>query len=132
MENAVNTDPSLAIGTAKELIETCCKTILADRGKTLPNCPDVSDLTKAVFKELHLLPEDVPDSKKGSKTVKRLLSNLSTVGIGLAELRNHYGTGHGKDAQTTGLKPRHAKLAAGTAATLATFLYDTHKETKDG
>ena len=29
---AVETDPSLAIGTAKELIETCCKTILSERG----------------------------------------------------------------------------------------------------
>ena len=28
LEASVETDPSLAIGTAKELIETCCKTIL--------------------------------------------------------------------------------------------------------
>ena len=29
LEVSIETDPSLAIGTAKELIETCCKTILA-------------------------------------------------------------------------------------------------------
>ena len=28
MEQSIDSDPSLAIGTAKELIETCCKTIL--------------------------------------------------------------------------------------------------------
>lgn len=32
MTAAVETDPDLAIGTAKELIETCCKTILQERG----------------------------------------------------------------------------------------------------
>lgn len=32
MESAINSDPDLAIGTAKELIETCCRTILRDRG----------------------------------------------------------------------------------------------------
>jgi hypothetical protein len=35
MELSVHSDTTLAIGTAKELIETCCKTILAERGKTL-------------------------------------------------------------------------------------------------
>jgi hypothetical protein len=31
MQDSVEKDPSLAIGTAKELIETCCKTILTAR-----------------------------------------------------------------------------------------------------
>ena len=31
MEAAVASDPALAIGTAKELVETCCKTILSER-----------------------------------------------------------------------------------------------------
>jgi hypothetical protein len=48
----------------------------------------------------------------------------------LAELRGLYGTGHGKDGKTQGVKPRHAKLAVGAAATLTTFLFETHKETK--
>ena len=36
MEAAVVSDPGLAIGTAKELVETCCKTILDSRGKQIP------------------------------------------------------------------------------------------------
>lgn len=39
MESAVESDPSLAIGTAKELIETCCKTILSERGKPVNGSP---------------------------------------------------------------------------------------------
>ena len=65
----------------------------------------------------------------GSDIIKRLLSNLGTIGNGLAELRGLYGTGHGKHGKTSGLSARHAKLAVGAATPLATFLFDTHKET---
>ena len=130
LEASVETDPSLAIGTAKELIETCCKTILAERGKPVSGTPDVSTLTKETLKELKLVPEDIPEAARGADIIKRLLSNLGTIGNGLAELRGLYGTGHGKHGSTTGLSPRHAKLAVGAAATLANFLFETHKETR--
>jgi hypothetical protein len=32
MESAVDTDPALAVGSAKELVETCCRTVLNQRG----------------------------------------------------------------------------------------------------
>jgi hypothetical protein len=130
LEASVETDPSLAIGTAKELIETCCKTILAERGKPISGTPDVSTLTKETLKELKLVPEGVPDAARGADVIKRLLSNLGTIGNGLAELRGLYGTGHGKHGSATGLGVRHAKLAVGAAATLTVFLFETHKETK--
>jgi hypothetical protein len=130
MEASVETDPSLAIGTAKELIETCCKTILAERGKPVSGTPDVSTLTKETLKELKLVPEGVPDAARGADVIKRLLSNLGTIGNGLAELRGLYGTGHGKHGSTSGLSTRHAKLAVGAAAALTVFLFETHRETK--
>jgi len=130
LEASVESDPSLAIGTAKELIETCCKTILAERGKPVAGTPDVSTLTKATLKELKLVPEGIPDAARGADVIKRLLSNLGTIGNGLAELRGLYGTGHGKHGSSTGLSARHAKLAVGAAATLTVFLFETHRETK--
>lgn len=130
LEASVETDPSLAIGTAKELIETCCKTILAERGKPVVGSPDVSTLTKETLKELKLVPEGVPDAARGADVIKRLLSNLGTIGNGLAELRGLYGTGHGKHGSTTGLSTRHAKLAVGAAATLTVFLFETHQDAK--
>jgi hypothetical protein len=131
LESSVEVDPSLAIGTAKELIETCCKTILAERGKPVAGTPDISTLTKETLKELKLVPEGISDAVRGADVIKRLLSNLGTIGNGLAELRGLYGTGHGKHGTTTGLGPRHAKLAVGAAATLTIFLFETHKETKN-
>ena len=128
LEASVESDPALAIGTAKELIETCCKTILAERGKPVTGSPDIPALTKETLKELRLVPEGVQDSARGADVVRRILSNLGTIGNGLAELRGLYGTGHGKHGAATGLKVRHAKLAVGAASTLAIFLFETHKE----
>jgi hypothetical protein len=130
LEASVEADPSLAIGTAKELIETCCKTILAERGKPVSGAPDVSLLTKETLKALKLVPEGIPDAVRGADVIKRLLSNLGTIGNGLAELRGLYGTGHGKHGSATGLSARHAKLAVGAAVTLTVFLFETHKEVK--
>ena len=130
MKDSVESDPSLAIGTAKELIETCCKTILAKREVEIPAKPDIPTLTKATFKELNLVPEGIQKSAKGADVVKRLLSNLSAVAHNLAELRNLYGSGHGQHGSTSGLPTRHAKLAIGAASTLAVFLFETHEQTK--
>ncbi len=130
MEASIATDPSLAIGTAKELIETCCKTILAERGKPVVGTPNVPTLTKQTLRELKLVPEGVPDASRGADIIKRLLSNLGTIGNSLAELRGLYGTGHGKHGSTTGLGVRHAKLAVGAATTLVVFLFETHNESK--
>ena len=131
MEESVKSDPALAIGTAKELIETCCKTILTERGKTLPRKPDFPDLTKATLKELKLVPDAIEDSARGGDIIKRLLQNLGTIGNSLAELRGLYGTGHGKHVYSEALTERHAKLAVGAASTLVTFLFDTHRETHE-
>jgi hypothetical protein len=128
MEAAVLNDPALAIGTAKELIETICKTILDEKKLPYAKNADVPELVKAAAKALKLTPGDIPDEAKASDTIKRILGSLGSIPHGLAELRNLYGTGHGKSARTKGLSPRHAKLAVGAASTLAVFLMETHNE----
>lgn len=128
MEAAISNDPALAIGTAKELVETCCKTILKERKIAHGASVDIPELVKLTTKALELTPPDIPETARATETIKRLLSNLGTITQGLSELRNHYGTGHGKAAGTRGLSSRHAKLAVGAASTLAVFLAETHNE----
>ena len=128
MEAAVINDPALAIGTAKELVETCCKTILEERGISFSKSADLPELVKLTAKELELTPSQIPNNAKAVDTIKRLLGNLANITQGIAELRNHYGTGHGRSAGAKGLGPRHAKLAVGAASTLAVFLAETHNE----
>ena len=127
MESSVVDDPDLAIGTAKELLETSCKSILQDRGIDIPSGAKIPQLVKLTSKELQLTPEDIPGAAKASDTIKRLLSNLATITQAISELRNQYGTGHGKPGTAKGLTSRHAKLAVGAASTLAVFLAETHQ-----
>ncbi|MEG4629473.1 abortive infection family protein [Microcoleus sp. AR_TQ3_B6] len=128
MQSAIENDPILAIGTAKELIETICKTILSERGQEIENNLELPKLVKQTVKELKLTPDDIPNEAKARENIQRILSNLATITNGIAELRNSYGTGHGKDSKAKGLGSRHAKLAVGAASTLAEFLLDTHNE----
>ena len=130
IESSIDSDPWLAIGTAKELVETICKSILTDLNKPLTPGWELMDLCKETRKQLKLTPDDIPNTSKASETIKRLLNNLATVVQGLAELRNPYGTGQGHDGRARGLKPRHARLAAGAASTLALFLLESHRDMK--
>ena len=128
IESAIMNDPALAIGSSKELVESCCKTILNEYSIEYSNNETLPKLVKLVSKELKLTPDDISNESKASETIKRILSNLAAVTNGIAELRNSYGSGHGKDGKYIGLSPRHAKLAAGAASTLAIFLFETFDE----
>lgn len=128
IENAIDTDPRQAIGSAKEMVETVAKTILERRGSPPDRNADVLELGKAVFKVLKQVPDDVPDAAKGAATIKRMLSNLASVVHGIAELRGFYGTGHGQEGKAKGLSPRHARLAVGAAAALAWYWLETDRE----
>ncbi len=128
LEKAVDSDPALAIGTAKELVESCCKSILEKRGVTIPKKADLPKLTKMVTKELKLVPEGISDEAKGADIIKLLLRNLSALTQYLAELRGLYGSGHGRDGKHRGLEPRHARLAVGTAVAFIDFATSTYRK----
>lgn len=131
IETQIEADPRLAIGTAKELVETVCKTILREREVEFDAKLELMELVKLTRKELKLVPDDIPDSAKAADTIRKLLSNLASITQSLAELRNTYGTGHGHDGKAKGLTPRHARLAAGAATVLAKFLFETHQHHSD-
>ena len=117
-------DPTNAIGLAKELIESCCKTILGHYN--LPKDFDnLTKLVKATAKTLKITPEDIPESIPEAKSMKAILGAFATITDGLANLRNTYGRGHGKDNNYKGLRVRHAKLAIGASTTLVHFLWDS-------
>ena len=59
------------------------------------------------------------------KIIKKILSSLNSLASGLAELRNAYGSGHGKNFKFIGLEPRHADLAIGSSITLVNYLWST-------
>ncbi|PVX85876.1 hypothetical protein [Paraburkholderia unamae] len=64
LELAVDRDLVLAIGTAKELIETGCKTILTKKGIAFTKSEDLGDLTKRS-------PESYNSCRKESRTKRK-------------------------------------------------------------
>lgn len=127
-------NPTEAIGKAKELIESCCKTILEKENINIDKRWDIIRLVDETFKYFNIMPRDIPDDKKGANTIKAILGNLKAIAHGIAELRNPYGSGHGKSGTYIGLQPRHASLAIGSSITLTRFLWDSyefHKNKED-
>lgn len=118
-------DPALAISSAKSLIEATCKHVLEELKEPYEERMDISPLVKAVQRALKVDPETIAPTKKGRDTIVRVLSNLSQVAVGVAELRNEYGTDHGWTRSSGGLGPRHARLAVGGAVNFCHFLLDT-------
>ena len=121
-------NPTDAIGKAKELIESCCKTILDNKGVAWDKNWNMGKLTGETLNLLNLTPESISENDPVSENIKAVLGNLRGISTKLAEIRNPYGSGHGKSASFAGLETRHAKLAVGCSITFVTFLWDTYEE----
>lgn len=120
-----STNPTEAIGKAKELIESCCKTILEKEGVCVNSKWDVGNLVDETMKLLEITPKHIPDTTKEANAIKAILGSLKGIASQIAIIRNAYGSGHGKSASYKGLQERHAKLAIGSSVTLVNFLWDS-------
>lgn len=122
-----STNPTEAIGKAKELVESCCKTILEAYGVAVDSNWDVTKLSKETAKCLDIDADALDERKPDSKVVKKILGSLQGLVGGVAEFRNLYGSGHGKGDSYAHLPVRHAKLAVGSAVTLVEYYWETYE-----
>lgn len=125
----VEKDPEAAIGASKEFLETLCKHIIKERGGIIPQGADFGELNATARNLLNLLPQNVDNEKLGSQSMKKVLGGVGSILSGITELRNLYGTGHGKDSQAVGVTAIHAHLVVGLAASLGKFLFEIHADT---
>jgi hypothetical protein len=118
--------PEERIGAAKELVEATIKFALEELKEPVGPADDIGVIAKRLHARLRLSPAGVAPTAKGAETILRILGGLTNIPAGLAELRNAgYGTGHGQSRRISGIKERHAELAARAAVTYSTFLLDT-------
>ena len=120
--------PAEAIGKAKELVESCCRTILSKRGFAIDENWTFQQLVSKVFDELEVKPNKVDDQNPVAESLKRIYGRLKGRVVPIAEIRNAYGTGHGRTADFVGLDSRHSRLLVGMCVTLVQFLWMTHEE----
>ncbi|MBW4718252.1 abortive infection family protein [Saccharothrix obliqua] len=126
IQRTIIDDPALAIGSAKELIESTAKAVLTECGRHVNDKDDLPALARAAQETLGLHPSSCSPGPDGSDAVRKILGAVTTIAIGLGELRNRgYGTGHGAAGPRVGLHPRHAHLAVNAAVTWCQLLLDT-------
>jgi hypothetical protein len=119
IRRTATTDPEIAIGQAKEMLETVMKSILGQHG---PNSDiDIIKLVKLTREKLGL------DGGGASTYRNRTLSNLTQLVEGINKLRNLYGTGHGR-SRAGETDPAHAKLVVDSAAALCVFFLEIDRQ----
>ncbi|KLL39493.1 hypothetical protein WA04_04730 [Streptococcus agalactiae] len=120
-----NENPTEAIGKSKELLESCCKTIIESNGEIIKDSINMGQLVKQTLSSLNIPNKGVAMDSEEEKIVKQITGSLNGLSSGIIELRNHYGSGHGRSAKFNGLTKRHAELSVGASITLVRYLWDT-------
>ena len=126
LERIGDAEPGEAIALAKEIVESCCKLILDDRGIPYRERVDIPELLKLLRKEIKIMPDGIDENAKAAKEIREVLSSLGKIAHALGPIRNAYGKGHGRGRNFKGLEPRHARLAIGAASTFVDFVLDRH------
>ncbi len=129
MHDAIQSNPDEALGKAKELIETACISILNQKGVEVDKDWTIGQLLKNTNRNLDFTPSKADNARKAEQSIQMILSGINQIVTGVTELRNSYGTGHGKDANFKGLEPKFAQLAVDAASALVTLYLSTNGET---
>ncbi len=125
MRDGLATDPESAVGAAKDLVEAVAKYVIRETTGQPPAKADAPRLVRDAVDALDLK-QDLPE---GAKALQKILSGMNQVVQGISEVRNLYGTGHGRlPEEGARINVQHAKLAVGTSVVLATFLLDVLEE----
>lgn len=126
MINSLESNPTEAIGKSKELIESCCRTILNECSVDINKDWTFQQLVNKTFEALHLLPKYIDKESPIGESFRQIYGSLKGLINPIAAIRNAYGTGHGKDIHFQALDSRLAKLLVGISCTVTEFLWNTH------
>lgn len=128
MTSLISTAPDSAIGKAKELLESCAKTILDERGIEYKHDIDFTQLLKRANESIGLDAKSHKGPSKPPETqiVAKVLGGLSAIADGMDGLRNYYGDGHGKAKDFKSLPERYARFAVGVSVAAVQFMWDTY------
>lgn len=119
----VESDPASAVTASCALLESLFKIYIEETGLEMPSEESIKPLWKAIRKDLNLDPALVEDAD-----LKTILTGLAATVEGIGSLRTHKGSAHGRGKTVYKLKPRHARLTAHAAFTLASFVLEAWGE----
>jgi len=117
-------DAAGVVGGVKELIESTAKTVLEHLDIPFAEADDIPSLVTKTQNALGLGVSSVDDSLDSSASVKKILGGLKGIAIGITELRNAEGSGHGR-TRASNLTARHARLAVNAGRAWCEIVLDT-------
>lgn len=120
--DSVDTDPRLAVSTAKALIESTAKCVLTARGQSYTRAAKVPALVNAAQESLGLAPKSVSDE---DRALRQALQSLITLTQSVTEIRNNVGIDHGTEEVPRWVRPRHARLVVGAAQVWCQLMLET-------
>lgn len=130
IRDSLEKDPALAIGSTKDLLESVFKTVLHIEGAAIGQ-DDMPKLWKKVQTALVLDPSQVTGTAPGADSLRRLLGSLTQIVVSVTELRNLYGTGHGK-SKAPKLDTESAQLLVAAGTALASYIMRRHEQIVSG
>jgi hypothetical protein len=119
----VESDPAAAVTGSCALLESLFKTYIEEKGLEMPSEQSLKPLWKEVKKDFALDPAITKDDD-----LRTILTGLAAIVEGTGSLRTHKGSAHGRGKTVYKLKPRHARLAANAAFTVASFVLEAWSE----
>ena len=129
IERAVAENPGLAFDLAKTLIESVCRTVLAERSILFDPGDDLPKLFKTATNYLPLLPATASGEAEVRKSLAQTLNGLHTAIQGVCELRNQCGfASHGAGDPRPAMESVQALLAAEAADAIVGFLHRVHRQ----
>ncbi|MFN6145530.1 MAG: abortive infection family protein [Planctomycetota bacterium] len=118
----------MAFDLAKAVVESACRTVLAERALAYSELDDLPKLFKNTTRHLPFLPAGTA-SAEARKGLEKTLSGLSTALQGICELRNECGfASHGAGSPRPHMEGIQALLAAQAADTIVGFLHRVHRQ----
>jgi len=118
----VESDPAAAVTASCALLESLFKVYITQEKLEMPSDKSLGPLWKVVRGHLKLEPDKLQD-----EDVRKVLVGLGSIVDGIGALRTHKGSAHGHE-KTYKVLPRHARLTAHSAFTLAAFVLETWNE----
>mgnify|MGYP001382452289 CR=1 FL=1 len=120
--DTVESDPRLAVSTAKALIESTAKCVLSARGVAYTKSDDVPQLVARSQQALGLAAKGASGE---DQSLRRVLGSLATLAQNVTEIRNKVGVDHGAENVPTWVRPRHARLVVGAAQVWCQLMLET-------
>lgn len=122
LSDTVESDPRLAVSTAKALIESTAKCVLSARSVKYTKADKTPRLVNRAQESLGLAAKSA-SLEDGS--LRRVLQSLVTLAQNVTEIRNNVGVDHGAESVPTWLRPRHARLVVGAAQVWCQLMLET-------